>query len=320
MSKSISQNAMYRQSFIKFARKYGVSRAARKYNISRSVIYFWLRRYDDTLASLEDKSKRPHHHPNEHTPEEIALILRYRNRNPDIGLSDLWVKIKEKGYSRCIESLYRVLKRMNKLPCAAKPKSKHSPRPYEKMTHPGERVQIDVKVVPKYCYKRLHEDGERLFQYTAIDEYSRERYLFGYPEQSTYSSADFLKKTYAYFKRKGVVIECVQTDNGFEFTNRFSNSQKDLLTLFEQTAAELGIRHKLIKPYTPRHNGKVERSHREDQRRFYYTHSFHSLADFCVQLAAHRNKSNNRPMRPLKYLSPKQYLEKYFSEHTVQDD
>ena len=64
-------------------------------------------------------------------------------------------------------------------------------------------------------------------------------------------------------------MECVQTDNGFEFTNRFSNSKRDLPTLFEQTAAELGIRHKLIRPYTPRHNGKVERSHREDQKRFF---------------------------------------------------
>ncbi len=58
-------------------------------------------------------------------------------------------------------------------------------------------------------------------------------------------------------------MECVQTDNGFEFTNRFSNSKRDLTTLFESAAAQLGIRHKLIRPYTPRHNGKVERSHRE---------------------------------------------------------
>ena len=55
-------------------------------------------------------------------------------------------------------------------------------------------------------------------------------------------------------------MECVQTDNGFEFTNRFSNSKRDLPTLFEKTAAELGIRHKLIRPYTPRHN-EIGRAH-----------------------------------------------------------
>ena len=103
-------------------------------------------------------------------------------------------------------------------------------------------------------------------------------------------------------------IECVQTDNGPEFTNRLNSKNSTKSTLFETTLAKLGIRHKLIKPYTPRHNGKVERSHREDQKRFYDTHSFYSLADFGGQLAAHQNRSNNMPMRPLGWFSPKDFL------------
>ena len=86
-----------------------------------------------------------------------------------------------------------------------------------------------------------------------------------------------------------IEVECVQTDNGFEFTNRFSNSKRDLPTLFEKTAAELGIRHKLIRPYTPRHNGKVERSHREDQKRFYSCHSFYENTDYIGGKYEHRN-------------------------------
>ncbi len=131
------------------------------------------------------------------------------------------------------------------------------------MTHPGERIQINVKVVPRRC---IADPQLRLFQYTAIDEYSRYRVLGAYPEQSMYSSADFLKKVERAFAAKGVHIECVQTDNGFEFTNRFLGGKETKLTLFEAAAASLGIRHKLIRPYTPRHNGKVERSHREDQK------------------------------------------------------
>ena len=73
----------------------------------------------------------------------------------------------------------------------------------------------------------------------------------------------------------------------------------------------LGIRHKLIRPYTPRHNGKVERSHREDQRRFCATHRFWSLDDFGRQLAAWQSRSNNRPMRPLNWLSPRQILSSF---------
>ncbi|MEG1813757.1 MAG: DDE-type integrase/transposase/recombinase, partial [Clostridia bacterium] len=179
---------------------------------------------------------------------------------------------------------------------------------YEQMTHPGERVQIDVKVVPRRC---ITDPELKLFQYTAIDEYSRVRILGAYPEQSTYSSSDFLRCVVRKFARLGVHVECVQTDNGSEFTNRFSSSKRDLLSLFEQTAAELGIRHKLIRPYTPRHNGKVERSHRQDQKRFYDSHHFFSLADFGGQLAAHQRRSNNLPMRPLNWRSPLEFLHDY---------
>ncbi len=82
------------------------------------------------------------------------------------------------------------------------------------MTHPGERVQVDVKVVPRCCIA----DPSRLFQYTAIDEFTRLR-LAAYPEQSTYSSAD-LSRLRAWVPAEAYK-ECVQTDNGFEFTKSF---------------------------------------------------------------------------------------------------
>ena len=106
-------------------------------------------------------------------------------------------------------------------------------------------------------------------------------------------------------------MEYVRTDNGFEFTNRFSNSKRDLPTLFERTAAALGIRHKLIRPYTPRHNGKVERSHREDQKRFYSCHAVYSLDDFAKQLAVYNRRSNSLPMRPLRWRSPSDFVVQY---------
>ena len=301
---SITQDMRFRQSLMVYAEKYGVTKASRKYNKTRSYIYRWRKKWDGTVASLGCESRRPHHHPKEHTPEEIEMIRRYHKRNPKIGLTDLWARLRKKGYTRRPESLYRVMKRLGMLPGKEK-KKKYTPKPYEQMTYAGERVQIDVKVVPRKC---ITDPELKLFQYTAIDEYTRYRVLGAYPEQSTYSSAEFLKKVVSEFARKGIKVECVQTDNGFEFTNRFSNSRRDLLTMFEQTALDLGIRHKLIRPYTPRHNGKVERSHREDQKRFYDTHRFFSLDDFCGQLTAHKNRSNNRPSRPLGWLSPAEFF------------
>ena len=307
MSKSITQDMAYRQSLIKYAEKYGVSRASRKYNKSRSYIYFWKARWDGTAASLACRSRRPHSHPNQHTEAELTLIRDMRRRNPNLGMVELWHRLRQRGYTRRPESLFRVMRKQGLFPPAGK-KEIYRPKPYEQMTYPGQRVQVDVKVVPLRC---IAEPELRLFQYTAIDEFTRLRFLALYPEQSTYSSADFLKKLFKWYSHRGIRVECIQTDNGFEFTNRFSNRKRDLPALFEQTAAQLGIRHKLIRPYTPRHNGKVERSHREDQKRFYSCHSFFSLNDFAKQLAVHNRRSNNFPMRPLGWLSPSEFSVQY---------
>ncbi|WP_294756546.1 DDE-type integrase/transposase/recombinase, partial [uncultured Flavonifractor sp.] len=238
---------------------------------------------------------------------EMKLIRDMRRRNPKLGMMELWHRLRQRGYTRRPESLFRVMRKMGLFPSKEK-KSAYKPKPYQQMTYPGQRIQVDVKVVPRRC---ITDPELRLYQYTAIDEFTGLRFLAAYPEQSTFSSADFLKKLFKWYARRGIRVECVQTDNGFEFTNRFSNSKRDLPTLFETTAAQLGIRHKLIRPYTPRHNGKVERSHRKDQKRFYSCRSFFSLDDFAMQLAIHNRRSNNFPMRPLSWLSPNEFTVQY---------
>ena len=225
----------YRQSLMKYTEKYGVSRANRKYNKSRSYIYFWKQRWDGSEASLACQSRRPHSHPNQHTEAELKLIRDMRRRNPKLGMIELWHRLRQRGYTRCPESLFRIMRKMGMFPIE-KPKKAYKPKPYEQMTYPGQRVQVDVKVVPRKC---IADPELRLFQYTAIDEFTRLRFLAAYPEQSTYSSADFLRKLRAWYARRGIQVECVQTDNGFEFTNRFSGSKRNLPTLFEKTAAEL---------------------------------------------------------------------------------
>ena len=247
MSKSITQDMAYRQSLMKYAEKYGVSRASRKYNKSRSYIYFWKERWDGTVQSLACRSKRPHSHPKQHTSEELKLIQNMRRRNPNLGMVELWHRLRKRGYTRRPESLFRVMRRLGLFPPCNK-KSAYKPKPYEQMSYPGQRVQVDVKVVPRGC---IADSELRLFQYTAIDEFTRLRFLAAYPEQSTYSSADFLRKLSSWYARRGIRVECVQTDNGFEFTNRFSNSQRDLPTLFESTAAKLGIRQNSSAPTRP---------------------------------------------------------------------
>lgn len=294
---------LYRQALINYANKKGVTKAAIRYKTNRQYVYRWLKRYDGTLESLADRSHRPHSHPNQHTPEELKLISDMRRRNPNAGLVVFWVKLMQRGYTRSVTGLYRVLQRTGKM--ALKPQNpKYVPKPYEKMLYPGQRVQIDVKFVPACCLAGP-ASGQKFYQYTAIDEYSRFRYLEAFEEHSTYSSAQFLEHLIRAFPFR---IECVQTDNGSEFTKRLLPTGKATPTLFETRLKQCGIQHKLIRPYTPRHNGKVERSHRKDNEYFYATHKFYSFDDFKKQLAVHSRKYNNFPMRPLNWKSPADYI------------
>lgn len=307
---SITQDMRYRLSLIKYAEKYGVSKAAIKYKTNRQYIYRWKRRYDGTIESLRERSRRPHRHPNQHTPEEIKLIMDMRRRNPDAGLVVFWVKLMQRGYTRSIPGLYRLLRRQGIM--AVKPANpKYVAKPYEQMAYPGQRIQIDVKFVPSVCLVN-EAKGQKFYQYTAIDEFSRWRFVEAFEEHSSYSSAQFLEHLIKAFP---CPIECVQTDNGQEFTKRFSSyGGSDKPTLFQVRLKEHGISHKLIRPFTPRHNGKVERSHRKDNERFYATHSFYSFKDFSNQLKLYNRRDYNHfPMRPLGWKTPNQVLKNFLA-------
>ena len=311
MNNSIAQKLKYKQSIIKFSMKYGVTKASIEFNVNRRTIYRWRERYDGTLESLKDKSHRPKHHPNEHTAEEIKLIKDYKANNKETGLVVLWVKLRRAGYTRTIQGLYHVMIRLGiykKAP--SKRKRKQAPEvPIAR--YPGERVQIDVKYVPRECMsKELKEIGEKYYQYTAIDEYTRLRYTYFSKEHNTYESRVFVDRLIKYFPFK---IELIQTDNGFEFTNRLSWNafNKNKKTMFEKRLEELKIKHSLIRPHTPTQNGKVERSHRKDQERFYYKRVFINLEDLQEKGRRWLREYNNFPMRPLKCLSPIEKLQEY---------
>lgn len=111
-------------------------------------------------------------------------------------------------------------------------------------------------------------------------------------------------------------VLCVQTDNGSEFTKRL-NSKTATPAMFENTLKKYGIVHKLIRPYTPRHNGKVERSHRKDNEYFYATHTFYSFNDFSAQLKVHNRKYNRFPMRPLNWNAPIDYVNAFLDDGEI---
>ena len=153
-----------------------------------------------------------------------------------------------------------------------------------------------VQYVPKVCC--VGTDGDVFFQYTMIEEASRKRFIYAYKEQSSYSTVDFVKRALTCF---GYAPQTLQTDNGSEFTHTAKTKRVHPLDLF---CEKNGIPHRTIRPRTPWHNGKVERSHRSDQERFYNYLSFYSFDDLQVQMKRYLYRSNRIPMPVLGWKSP----------------
>ena len=297
----LTSNAHFRQRVIKKSYKVGVTEASKYYRVSRNAIYEWRAKYDGkSWKSLLDKSHRPHHHPNEHTPEEKEMILRrYPRYQGDMIM--LWDSLRKSGYKRSYTSLVRVVNKWIK-PQVKKKQTRKS-QPYVRAEYPGQKVQIDVKFVPAYCVT----NGCKYYQYTAVDECSRWTFREMYDEHSTYSSVDFLKKL---IQSCPFPIREIQTDNGTEWTRALvSNDGKP--SLFEKALMKCDIKYHRIRVATPRHNGKVERQQRTDENRFYRKMKMYNLEDGMAQLAKYNKKSNNIPKICLGFLTPNEVLNKY---------
>lgn len=91
----------------------------------------------------------------------------------------------------------------------------------------------------------------------------------------------------------------IQTDNGTEFTTP-ANAKEGTVHIMDILLKKLRIRHKLIAPRTPRHNGKVERSHRSDQEAFYNHLTFRTLPELQEKMGAWLNRYNDRPHSQLR--------------------
>lgn len=277
---------------------HSVAFVCRRYHISKSSLMRWNKRFDGTKESLIDLSHKPHSlHPASHTEEELKWIRDIHKRNPHASICEIYGKLRtSKGYSRHPGSLYRVYSRLGFTKEKVKPTNKYTPKKYHTPEQLGVKWQLDVKVVPSACY--TGEIPDNFFQYTIIDEASRERFIYPYREQTSYSTNDFIKRAIKHFRYAPKII---QTDNGFEFT--YGREVKKIHPM-DKLCKRLGIEHKLIRPRTPRHNGKVERSHRLDQERFYNHLQFYSYEDLKVQMKRYLVRYNNTPKPVLDWLTP----------------
>ena len=228
-------------------------------------------------AGLEPKSTEPKTQEKE-TPIWIKeRIIEIRKKTKKCALKIHW-QLEKEGIVIHERTIGKILKKEGLVRKYRVRKIKYKYIRAERK--PGELMEIDVKYVPGTIM------GMRYFQYTAIDTASRWRYLNVYDEQTNFHSILFLKEVLQIFKYK---IQAIKTDNGAIFTNYYTSMTKrsdmtvKTIHALDLFCKENNIIHYLIDPGKPAQNGTVERSHREDQEKFYDQNKFKNFNDLQIK-------------------------------------
>ena len=248
----------------------------------------WLKEYREKgEQGLIPKSTRPKSNPKESPIQIKEKVIELRKKTKLCALKLKWRLAKE-GNQIHERTIGKILKSENLVRKYRIKKIKYKYIRAERQ--PGELIEIDVKYVPGTIA------GRRYFQYTAIDTASRWRYLQVYDNQTSNHSVLFLKEVISLFPHK---IRAVKTDNGGIFTNYYigTNKRSDVsvktLHALDLFCTSQNIIHYLIDPGKPAQNGTVERSHREDQEKFYEQNIFRNFSDLQNKIRNWNEYYNN---------------------------
>ena len=266
----------------------------------------WVAQYKEKgEGGLEPKSTEPKTQPKE-TPIWIKeRVIEVRKKTKKCALKIHW-QLEKEGILIHERTIGKILKDEN---LVRKYRAKRIKYKYIKAERKaGELVEIDVKYVPGRIA------GKRYYQYTAIDTASNWRHLEVYDEQTNFHSILFLQKIIEIFPHK---IQAIKTDNGSIFTNYYTSMTKrsdmtvKTIHALDQFCAQNNIIHYLIDPGKPAQNGTVERSHREDQEKFYDQHIFKSFFDLQMKLKLWNDYYNNLEHCGLNGKTPNEFLRDY---------
>lgn len=271
---------------------------------SDSSIKRWLRAFkEEGVDALEPQSTRPKTQPNE-TPIWIKERVIELRKETKLCAQKLHWRLLKQGLNVPVSTIGKILKDEGLVRKYRVRKIKYK---YIKAGRKaGELVEIDVKYVPGQVL------GRQYFQYTAIDTASKWRHLEVYEEQTNFHSILFLQKIIEIFPHK---IQAIKTDNGSIFTNYYTSmtrrSDMTVKTIhaLDQFCAKHNIIHYLIDPGKPAQNGTVERSHREDQEKFYEQNRFKSFLDLKTKIRIWNDYYNNLEHCSLNGKTPNEMLE-----------
>lgn len=274
--------------------------AADAAGVSVRTAFKWRRRYREEGADgLQDRTSKPRRSPNRTPPSTVRQIERHRRRRKTaewiagrlkIAISTVCVILKRLGLGR--------LRNLDPKP---------DPCRYER-SRPGELIHIDTKKLARITRvgHRIHGDRSRKargcgyeFAHVCIDDATRMAYVEVLPDEKRESVVPFLKRAVAWFKRRGVIVEQLMTDNGPAY----------LSTRHAQLCSELGIKHIRTKPYCPQTNGKAERFIQTLQREWAYARPYRSSARRTAALRPWIKQYNySRPHRGIARSTPAKRL------------
>ena len=271
---------------------------------SKRALKYWLTAFKKCgLEGLQNKSTRPKSHPKETSIRIKERIIQLRKDKNKCALKLKW-ELEDEGIEIHCRTVGKILKTegLTRRYRTRKIHWKYVKIPLAK----GEIVEIDVKYVPDLVANRQY------YQFTAIDCASRWRYLKIFDDYGNGSSMEFLREliNVASFR-----IRAIKTDNGSNFTNRYTGYLKSSDPLnprfhpLDLLCQELGIIHYLIDPGKPSQNGKVERSHRSDQETFYDRNKFKTLRDLEMKIKVWNEEYNNLEHCSLNGKTPNEILE-----------
>jgi len=270
---------------------------------SERSLKYWLANFrKHGFEGLKNMSTRPKSQPNEIPIRIKERVIELRKESKMCSRKLSW-RLKKEGVVLHENTIQKIIKKENLVRKyrTRKVKWKYIKVPLQK----GELVEVDVKYVPSLVGERQY------YQFTAIDCSSRWRYLKIYENMGNSESMDFLKKLIGVSPFR---IRSIKTDNGSCFTNRYTGYNKSTdplnpkLHAFDVLCQKYNMIHYLIDPGKPAQNGKVERSHRTDQEKFYERYEFKDVLELIEKLRMWNIEYNNTEHCGLNGLTPNQAL------------
>jgi len=265
------QRESYKKRVVRDSYKFGVTKVSRQYGVGRSTIYEWRDR-------IEEKKRGPKKRVSWQTPASLERIVARLKLQTNYGPKRLGVELSYHDINLGEKAIRGILERRGLVRKHRKQRRRRSQVFYA--PYAGYRIQVDTKVVPDDIPDKR---SPKRYQFTAIDCYTKIRFLWVYEELSNHNSIQFLQKVLDFYRSLGIEVNTVQTDNHGTFTNLYigGNKKQDHQTLRLHPVTEFllnqGVQHLLSRPGRPQDNAFVERSHRTDMEEFYRTLNLHHL-------------------------------------------